>query len=85
MKVTEQVIRKLRMMSPSQLRKLLTYIRQCEREEEEDRRDVELARKALAEADEKGWIPWEQVKAELGFKSPSNGRKVNRSANARRH
>jgi antitoxin Phd len=33
----------------------------------EDRRDAEAARAALAEAEEKGMIPWEKVKAELGL------------------
>ncbi len=34
----------------------------------ENRHDLEEARRALAEVAEKGAIPWEQVKAELGFK-----------------
>jgi prevent-host-death family protein len=33
----------------------------------EDQRDLEDARRALAEYAEKGAIPWEQVKAELGL------------------
>ena len=33
----------------------------------ENRRDLEDARRALAEVAEKGAIPWEQVKAELGL------------------
>ena len=33
----------------------------------EDRFDLEEARAALAEAKEKGTIPWEQLKAELGL------------------
>jgi prevent-host-death family protein len=33
----------------------------------EDRRDAEAARLALAEADEEGTVPWEQIKAELGL------------------
>lgn len=35
-------------------------------EEIEDKLDVEEAMAALAEAEEKGTIPWEQVEAELG-------------------
>ena len=33
----------------------------------EDRLDLDEARAALAEADEKGTIPWEQIKADLGL------------------
>jgi len=33
----------------------------------EDRVDLDDARAALAEAREKGTIPWEQIKAELGL------------------
>ncbi len=33
----------------------------------EDRADLKAARKALKEAEEKGTIPWETVKAELGL------------------
>jgi antitoxin Phd len=33
----------------------------------EDRRDSEAAREALAEIEERGTVPWEQVKAELGL------------------
>ena len=33
----------------------------------EDRRDGEAAREALAEIEERGTVPWEQVKAELGL------------------
>ena len=33
----------------------------------ENRHDLEEARRALAEVAEKGAIPWEEVKAELGF------------------
>ncbi len=33
----------------------------------EDRTDLEEARAALAEADEKGTIPWEKVKQDLGI------------------
>lgn len=33
----------------------------------EDRIDLEDARQAIAEAEEKGYIPWETVKANLGL------------------
>jgi prevent-host-death family protein len=33
----------------------------------EDRIDLEDARKAIAEAEEQGYIPWETVKANLGL------------------
>ncbi len=33
----------------------------------EDRMDLEEARSALAEAEEKGTIPWEKVKQDLGI------------------
>jgi len=33
----------------------------------EDKIDIEEAKKAIKEAEKKGWIPWEQVKAELGL------------------
>ena len=36
-------------------------------EELEDQMDIEAARKSLAEAREKGTIPWEDIKAELGL------------------
>lgn len=36
-------------------------------EELEDRLDLEEARAALAEAEEKGTVPWEEVKKDLGF------------------
>jgi nucleotide-binding universal stress UspA family protein len=36
-------------------------------EEEEDRQDVEDARKSRAEAERKGYIPFERVIRELGF------------------
>ncbi len=35
--------------------------------DEEDKRDVQDARRALKEARKKGSIPWEQVKRELGL------------------
>jgi hypothetical protein len=34
---------------------------------EEDKRDVQDARRALKEARKKGSIPWEQVKRDLGL------------------
>jgi hypothetical protein len=37
------------------------------REEEEDRRDIEDARKALAEAERDGYISWESLRQELGL------------------
>jgi prevent-host-death family protein len=39
----------------------------------ENRRDLEEARRALAEVAEKGAIPWEQVKAELGLLDAHEG------------
>lgn len=39
----------------------------CWLQDREDRQDLEDARAALAEARDKGTIPWEQVKAELGL------------------
>jgi len=33
----------------------------------EDKIDIKEAKKALKEAEKKGWIPWKQVKAELGL------------------
>jgi hypothetical protein len=36
-------------------------------EEEEDREDIAAAEKAIAEAAEKGTIPWERVKVDLGL------------------
>ena len=33
--------------------------------DEEDRLDVAAAEQALAEAEREGWVPWEEVKAEL--------------------
>lgn len=36
-------------------------------EDIEDRVDIELARQALEEAEREGWIPWEDVKRELGM------------------
>ena len=36
-------------------------------EELEDRLDLEDARAALAEAEEKGTVPWEKVKKDLGL------------------
>lgn len=36
-------------------------------DEIEDRMDLEEARTALAEAEEKGTIPWEKVKKDLGL------------------
>jgi len=36
-------------------------------EEAEDRMDVEEARAALIEAEEKGTVPWEKIKAELNL------------------
>ncbi len=36
-------------------------------DEIEDRMDLEEARAALAEAEEKGTIPWEKVKEDLGL------------------
>lgn len=36
-------------------------------EELEDRLDLEEARAALAEAEEKGTIPWERIKEDLGL------------------
>jgi antitoxin (DNA-binding transcriptional repressor) of toxin-antitoxin stability system len=39
----------------------------------ENRRDLEDARRALAEVAEKGAIPWEQVKAELGLLDAREG------------
>ena len=38
----------------------------CWLQDREDRQDLEDARVARTEAKEKGTIPWEQVKAELG-------------------
>ncbi len=66
MSVSEQVIKKVRAMSPAQAKKLLAYIKQREREEQQDRQDIEVARRALAEPGEH--IPWEKVKADLGLK-----------------
>ncbi len=66
MSVTDQVIEKVKAMSPAQAKRLLAYLKQHEREQEEDRLDIEAARRALAEPGEN--IPWEKVKADLGMK-----------------
>lgn len=66
MSATEQVIEKIRKMSSDQVEELLAYLEQKQNQEaEEDRLDVEAARRGLAEPGEN--VPWEKVKADLGL------------------
>lgn len=90
MSITEQVIQKVKGLSDEQARELLDYLAQKKREEaEEERLDIEAARQALAEADKEGWIPWEQVKAEMKLASsikknpPAKRRKLRRAEPAK--
>ena len=83
MSVTEQIVEKVKELPEDKARDLLVYVEQKEREEaEEDRLDIEAARRALAEADKEGWIPWNQVKAELELESSPEPKKSRRLAKA---
>jgi hypothetical protein len=66
MSVTEMVIEKVRALPQNQARDLLTFLEKLEREEEAF--DIKAARKALAEGEKKGFIPWEKIRA--GLQSP---------------
>jgi hypothetical protein len=67
MSTIEMVREKITRLSDEEAREVLACIERIERERaDEDRQDIEAARKALAESDER--IPYEQVRRELGLK-----------------
>jgi len=59
--------RKNALLPKSRTRKPLTHSDSAEAIDAEDERDLRDARRALKEAQEKGSIPWEQVKREIGI------------------
>ena len=65
MSVTELVIEKVKALPEDQARGLLSFLETLEHEE--DIFDAKAARKALAEGEKVGFIPWETVKADLGL------------------
>ena len=54
------VIKKVKALPEDQAKDLLSFLEKLEREEEAF--DIGAARKALAEGDRNGFIPWEKVK-----------------------
>jgi len=55
------VIKKVKALPEDQARDLLSFLEKLEQEEEVF--DIGAARKALAEGESKGFIPWEEVKS----------------------
>ena len=61
MSALELAVEKVKTLSEAQARDLLAYLEQAE----EDRADVETARRALAESGAN--VPWEEIKKESGL------------------